>query len=379
MDGVKFMKILLKKVDITTKRPIEKGIYYLGAVVCICIICLVSILAYNHMNIMDNDLEDKVVTSEQLYRNDGTELELETTPISVDNKFVIFKDRILQRFTANNHEIELDAKAYNSILNMVPEKVNKYVMLVPMRIQYESSMKKYIGNVDEGMDLFASKLLDNTKYIDIREEFPTDGEHYLFFRTEPYWTSEGAYYGANAFFKQQGKQLEPLEKYETHVYSGFNGSLVYKANQETYINKSLQDKLYFYTSKKFVNKETICTRDINDQYIITTAPILSKTRNGLSAYVGGASFSHAILDSSVENGKTIVIFGDRSAPIMASYFTDEYENVYVINQTWYQEDNESFLKIFDNYNVTDFLMVQSASQLGDELNRSRIGKIIKNK
>lgn len=376
---MKFRMILFKKVDITTKRPIEKVIYYLGAVVCVCIICLVSILPYNHMNIMDNDLEDKIVTSEQLYRNDGTDLELETTPISVDNKFVIFKDRILQRFTANNNEIELDAKVYNSILNMVPEKVNKYVMLVPMRIQYESSMKEYAGNVDQGMNLFASKLLDNTKYIDIREEFPTDGEHYLFFRTEPYWTAEGAYYGANAFFKHQGKQLEPLEKYETHVDSGFIGSLVYEANQEPDIDNSPRDKLYFYTSKQFVNKETICTRDINGQYVITNAPILSKTRVGLSAYIGEASFSHAILDSSVENGKTIVIFGDISAPIMASYFTDEYENVYVINQTWYQEDNELFLKIFDDYNVTDFLMVQSASKLGDELNRSRIRKIIKNK
>ena len=96
----------------------------------------------------------------------------------------------------------------------------------------------------------------------------------------------------------------------------------------------------------------------------------------MSTYVGNSTYSHAIISGSVKNGKTLLLIGDSGAKIMASFFCDKYETVYVINQKWYSQSESRFSQIFESYNVTDALIVQSAAGLDDELERTRTYRIV---
>lgn len=361
---------------VTPPNPIPKGVKQAAVLAGICLVCVLAAAAH-HLLAPLPEVPGEPPAAGQ-YHNQGMAqgMQLETAPVEITDDYVVFTDRVLLRFRVPAEEIALDAAVYKSVLDLIPEEVNQYVMLVPLRIFYEQDWRGYAGDMQTAAEQFAALMPQDCTCISLFDALPSGENQYIFYRTEPFWTAEGAYYGAAEFLGVKGETIPALQSYREELYQSFEGSLFKLTGQSKGDDTTYDDRAYFYTQPDFYNQERLYRRQEDGSYRAVLEPVLSKSRTGLSAYVGNYTFSHAIIKGSVKNGKTLLLIGDSSARIMASYFTEAYETVYVINQIWYSQDETVFSEIFQDYSVTDVLMVESMSALGSELNRSRIMRIV---
>ena len=369
-----------------------RRVLLLAALIAVIMLCSVSAFLGSRLSVPPTETEPPLT---DLYRAQGLYegTKLNTEPLAVTDDYIVFIDRVRQRFNAPSSELEKDFEIFSGVLDMVPAGINKYMMLVPLPIYYDTACAEYSGGMEEAETAVSALLPEDVSLISVFDSIPASAENYLFFRSESVWTAEGAYYGYSAFLSEIGDTPLPLDKYNVSLFMTFTGSLFdnFEDIRDIYLfegespyedieekESSYSDRIYFYTDPNFNNREIVYRRLDDGSYILSREPVLSKTRVAAAAFVGGASYSHAIIPGSVKNGKTILLIGGDSANVLASYLTAQYEYVFIINQKWYSQVNSIFSEIFDDYNVTDVLMVESFADLGDQLTRARVNRIITN-
>lgn len=294
-------------------------------------------------------------------------IELSETALFEDESYIYFEDRIVEKYTNDSIVNNESINRIQSFFNALPDKINKYVTLVPMAITYEK-VEPYnetsilaINEIKEGIDV---------NWIDIHSVYKEKTDEYLFFRTDPRLTSLGAYYIAQEFLDSKGLEIIDINQYREDRRAKVSG--IYMLLEKSTLSATYEDTVVSYFLDESMNKQLVTVRK-DDKVLTYESPSLAISRRGLDIFVEG-SISDSILYGDGEDNSIIVI-GDYSAKVVSVWLTPYYKNVIVINSAFYAKSKSEFFDLFNKYNVTDVLLVESISSIGDSSLNSKLKMI----
>ena len=371
-------KILKTKQARTRKQQMHLHIIQgLGAAAAVALICAAGIWG-SHFSQLNKEKE-QLAEARALYHNQGLlESEvLDSTHDLVKGEYILYRDRVCMRYTVKDEDLNKMISTYQEIDNIVPKDIQMHMMVVPLRIQYETGVESYLNQMKEKMQQFYDALPESYNKINLFDGLYPYQDRYIFYRTENCWTSEGAYYGAKLMMESMGSSLPELTDYLEYMYNSFHGA-AWKQVKEKITSKKYTDKIYYYLLPNSKTVESLTVENDEDQMITRTEPIISKSRAGISSFIGGR-FHQATFEGGIYNGKTILVIGDSNADVIASYFLSEYEKVIVINGVYNKYDKESFLALLKDEHVSDILFVQGPESFSKLAYRQGIGHFVKEK
>ncbi len=279
---------------------------------------------------------------------------------------IIYKGKIMERFTASKDTIDRYASLVNTLylecgmprtFVLVPPP--PYELYAPEdRIDEETSYVK-------AMEILCERL-DGPEAVDIEKAFSDNKYDYLFFKTDHHWTQRGAYYAANEFLKlAEGIELEPLDKYKSGKREGFLGSLyksVMTENAAKILEESPDYVEYFYpfADAKVTAYTSAAMTDPSERQVLY--PDYNETTNLYSIYMGG-DIALGKIDTDTKNGKSILVVRDSYGHAFIPFLIDAYETIYTVEPRYFNEFNKLELGKFFTENSIDTLLFVGYPQM----------------
>ena len=299
----------------------------------------------------------------------GAQLAIE--PIQVTKEHVFFEDRVLERFIYDENSILQGTEILNAAFASLPENINKYLMLVPIRISIEKAIddkgdeqgiyELYSDNVFEAIGEIYAQMPPDVQTLDAVGALLAHREEYLYFRTDHIWTALGAYYAAKVFGEQAGIEMISIEKYRENRFEDYLGTMRKLPGAESLSH--YPDYVSYYILDGTSNQQTINYRRGNE-VVTYQAPTVALSRRGTDIFVG-SYFSHSVLQGDAANGKTLMILGDKYSKAFAPWLTPYYEQVLLINLSSFHGGAKEFWSFFYKHKITDLLIIEYAKKMGD--------------
>lgn len=269
----------------------------------------------------------------------------------------------------------LDVDQYNKNINYINsfiknirqynKNINITALLIPSKSQVLSNkLPSYapIVNEREIVDRLQSTLND-INIIDMIKALRDNSDKYIYYKTDHHWTTLGGYYGYEYYLKSIG--ITPISKDEftkIDVSNDFLGSNYRKAN--FYMGKpdqisilELKDKVEY---KITINNETILDSLYDESFL---------TKHDKYSYFLGGDKPLIEINTSVQNGKSILIIKDSFANSFIPFLINHYENIYAIDPRYFNMSIEEFVKdrnideVLFLFNIQNFVQEKALSIL----------------
>jgi len=316
------------------------------------------------------------VPIEEIFGPDGlpSDTLLQTDPVQITETYVIFTDRVLEILNVTPAQLLTGGAKISEAMQNVPTGINKCLLVAPSRIAFEEeACPEESADVLTAIRETYSRMPSDVITIDVAEKLSAHEGEYLYFRTAPSWTAMGAFFGASAYCESSGITPPELLQYRESRFTGYSG--VFQAVPEASSLLNFPDYVAFYISDGMTNKQTITAHFSTGEYITYDSPSVSQARMGNDIFVGGY-FSHAIIEGDGQDGKIIMIVGDDYAKSFAIWMIPCYERIVIIDPRFYNGSDSDFMNMFDDYRVTDFLILEGAVNLGESILNTRIHQLL---
>lgn len=301
-----------------------------------------------------------------------------------DEEYIFYADRILKKFVYESGNLEEMAGILSNLQNIVPEDVEQYLLPIPERIMWEpgyAEEKAEYSTFLQNLEGVVPDKMNLVNVLPILEEHP---DEYLFFRTDSGWTSRGAYYGSQALCGEIGITPIELAGYEEYMFNTFQGSLQQSLKdkyENTEISTKLEgipeDPLYYYLLPGAKNR-SVRVKLVNHVETTDNIQTVSKSRTGKAAFIG-SNYQWAVAEgdgkSKEKEKKTALLVCDENGQLLVPYLAGYYEKVYVVNSVYNDFSVEDFKNIFEEYEISDFILTQSAERIGDVSQSKLLKKI----
>lgn len=245
-------------------------------------------------------------------------------------------------------------------INELANHFNVYMALAPTATKVlEDKLPNFATPYDEGQYItdFYSALSDNVHKVPILETLQTQtssGEQ-LYYKTDHHWTTLGAYYAYRSFCETAGITPTPLENFDIETVSDtFYGTLFSKGNFTFIKPDSLQ---IFYPKNDTVIQVTYALTEDSTDNIYAYNHL--DTKDKYSVFLDG---NHPLItiNTSVNNGRKILILKDSYANCFIPFLTAHYEEIQIIDlrmanfpiQTYATENQIDDILLL--YNVQNF-------------------------
>lgn len=204
-----------------------------------------------------------------------------------------------------------------------------------------------------------AQKLGSDVFIDVRDILEEHKDEYIYYRTDHHWTTLGAYYSYIELSEQLGIEPYKLEDFDVECVSDqFAGTIYSKINYGTMLdsmyryqlNSDISYQVFYEESEEYQDTLYVDSRlDTKDQY---------------SYYLDG---NHSIvqIDSSVKNGKTLLLIKDSYAHCFAPFLANHYEKIIMIDLRYYKQSIE---RLVEESNVTDILLLYNINQFVTDRN-----------
>lgn len=263
-------------------------------------------------------------------------------------KNISYINKFLRNISLYNKDISITALLIPSKEEVLKDKLPLYGPVID-----ETSIIKDIE----------SSLKENIKILDLIDVLNNESDKYIYYKTDHHWTTLGAFYAYEYYIKSLG--VEPVGKDNfdiIEVSNEFLGSNYRKANFYT----GKPDKMSVYKPKEDINIDIIFNEEIksNDLY---EGKFLSKT-DKYSYFLGGDK-ALININTSVKNGKSILVIKDSFANSFIPFLINHYENIYVVDPRYFNMSIEEFIKERDIdevlflFNIQNFVQEKSLSIL----------------
>jgi hypothetical protein len=352
------------------KRNRELGLLLLEIVIIFSIIASFVIVVFKGIE------QSNATDTEPQYGIQGLPYgyTLEKYPEVITDDYIYFTDRVLMVYHNDSTANDYASGLIEGIMDLVPSDISKSVVLVPLRIAYEETMLEYSDDPLEGISEITDSLSGDIYTVDIDNALSSHQEEYIFFRTDPGWTSLAAYYTALSYGEYLELEMMPLETYNEYKAESYFGILA--ALPKANLSEAYEDYVAFYLLSNGTNQEKVTKKIGTGEYDTFEAPTIALSRGGTNIFMEGY-VSHSLVYGDVDNGKTLVVMGDVSGRIFVPWLTPYFENIYYINVDYYKNGAEGFKKIFDSYNVTNFVFVEELYNITDESRNEALEEITK--
>lgn len=210
--------------------------------------------------------------------------------------------------------------------------IDVYALLVPSKSQtLQNKLPDYAPTVDEEkiIDSLKFSLEDNINILSLIDILRNNSDEYIYYRTDHHWTSKGAYYGYQHFLKSKGDKPLDVDDFAVETVSkDFLGTSYRKANYYT----GKPDNIDIYTPKDPIDYN-IKINEIEKEDSLYDNSFLNKT-DKYSYFLGGDKAVIEI-ETSIKNGKTILIIKDSFANSFIPFAVNNYEKVIAIDPRYF--------------------------------------------
>lgn len=196
--------------------------------------------------------------------------------------------------------------------------------------------------------------ISDKDYVDVQDIMSGHRDEYIYYRTDHHWTTLGAYYAYEEWAESMGFSPIPQEEFTIRMVSGsFLGTLHSKLNiwvkpDEMYVYEPKDDveyQVYYDLSK------TPHTSLYEEKYL--------ETKNKYGMFLDD---NHGLveIDTSVGNGKTLLVIKDSYANCFIPFVALHYEKLYVLDLRYYKsklfdmiEDDMDVLVLYNVYHFIE--------------------------
>ena len=257
-------------------------------------------------------------------------------------ELLVLEDRLLELYHYDSQACDSYARAVNAYADWLPEQINMYHMLVPMRIAFEEQQYRQLSdNQQQAIGQVYGQLDSRIRTIDVYTRLEQHQAEPVYFRTDHHWTALGAYYGAQAFAEAAGITLPALEQYEVHTMSGY---LQHPEDVVYYVRSGHHNRatMYYYE---------------DGQKKSFQAPMLNENFNAGKADYGifiSGDYPYTVVEGDAKNGRVLAVVKDSYGNALVPWLAAGYETIVAIDPRACQED---LAQLLTQYGVTDFLLL----------------------
>lgn len=224
---------------------------------------------------------------------------------------------------------------------------------------------KYIDEVQRSMKDY--------NFIDVRQELVAHKDEYIYYRTDHHWTTDGAYIAYEKWCDCTGETYPDRDELEQNVVSDrFRGSLYSKILDAD----SAYDSIWTYgPADQGAFGSYGCEVTIDGKETKNSCFDESKlSEKDKYAYFFGGNYGEVhIASGSVEKSdqpkKNLLVIKDSFANSFVPFLTQNYDNIYMIDLRYYNEDMQTYLK---GHNITDVLVLYNISNFVSDTNIYRL-------
>ena len=349
--------------------------HWLGALIAVVVVS--AIAAILQWRITENELlkaQEAGQSAQMVYgadaKEDGEPLTL--MPVKITEEYIIYTDRVLERFNYEQKDITKATDAINALYSWAPGDTNVYLMFAPLRIAFEQNTTVNDAEVmKEAAGEIYSSIPNGINIIDVYDTLSSHSDEYIYFRTEETWTALGAYYAAGEFLQSKGIEIHPIEEYKYGTFPNYSGA--YKNVEGAEEAMDNDDTIYFYYLKTSANSQLI-TAYQDGEYPVYESPAIAVSRRSIDIFVGDY-YSHSVIEGDKEDGSSVMIFGDNYSKIFSVWLIPYYDKVCVVDTAYFEGTAEDIQNLIDTYNVQDILLIQSARMIQSGIRSSKMSQL----
>lgn len=277
--------------------------------------------------------------------------------------YLILSDRILSLYQSDEANTWYYINTVNACFNIVPDYINKYLILAPSRIAFEeTAYQEYSSDQKASIDLVYDNVDSLVLAVDCYTPLSEQDVDETYFRTDHHWSQFGSYFAAKALFDIAGIDYVPIEDYDEYEAGTFLGFL-YAQNKAAAVDlANYPDKLEYYLYDGINNNMTYYTLGDNGEYVEAQALMIDPSRQGYYTFLE-SSCVYSVIDGSQHDGSCLLVVGDSYADALCTWLAQSFEKVVVLDLFEFEEGRAGFVNMIRNMDVTDFLIINHVNNL----------------
>lgn len=355
------------------KKPVRYAIYCLAAVSGLVILsALDTLVNWDELKAEESSVLTTKPLAKDSYNGYGlTNGEtLSNQLIQDENGMALYSDRIFPHFVNQTNYTTNAALLADTVQSKIGAR-SLSVVPIPERVLCEDIGDDDRMQYEQCMQTFKTSISSEAELINCLPQLEQHSDEYIFFRTENSWTARGAYYASAMVNQKIGNQVLNLSDYDERLYQSFEGSTasVWKQQYQdtdammTVMNNIPKDHCYYYLTRHAKNLETYYTEDETGAVQSYKRPMISSETSGISAFVEG-DFTYAVVEGEGSQG-TLLMITDTSGNLMVPYFTEYYQNIYVVNVEENYMSAEDLQNVLNTYDISDVVWSQRITNMGN--------------
>ena len=270
---------------------------------------------------------------------------------------LILEDRILALYINNDDITNELIKTCRKLYDIIPEKLEKYIMISPTRIEFEEEeYKQYSDSQGDVIFKIYAGMPKDVKAIDsyllMKSAVGTFGTDRLYFRTDHHWTELGASFGANALLSAMGKNLVNPLMYEEVNQGSFYGYLAVMHNTNS--DEMLPDEFIYYKNAEDIYEDAYGVEGADISQCIHEK-LVEPSRAGYYTFVE-RSYQYVVVEGKTKGGGNLLMVNDSYGNALVPWIAEQYENIIMVDPRCFTGGKKKLLDIVKEYKVDSFII-----------------------
>ena len=258
------------------------------------------------------------------------------TGTTIKMTLLFVKDTVMEMFLRNDETEKMYTDAVNAIAERLPENVKVYSMLIPTQLEFREPIYKNLqdSQTDAINDMY-DMLDERVTTVDAVGALSEHTDEYVYFRSDHHWTQRGAYYGYRAFMETAGGEAVNADDYEVHKINGMLGYLFDRVNTPD-ITKN-PDTVEWYDLDENEDIKVSSLKDGKDgAFTEYEGKMYHDDKRGYNFFFGSDYPLLELENTSLPDGKTIVVIKDSYANAFATWLAKSYKRVILVDPRIYE-------------------------------------------
>ncbi|HET6992536.1 MAG TPA: DHHW family protein [Bacteroidia bacterium] len=293
-------------------------------------------------------------------------------PAETTEGVVIYDGRAMEIFGGSSAMAKQYAAVINKYQDALQGKATIYVIGVPSSIAFfpPTEYRKMAASEQANINQIYSYLNPGIKTVNAYDEIAAHRSQYIYFATDHHWTGLGAYYAYVAYCKTAAITPIALDAMTHRVKKNYLGSLYYLTRDSRL--KDNPDSVEYWmvpgNHKTLWYGKTLSKGMAGSLYAEHASG-----GNSYGVFLGGDNPLMRIDNSDIKNGRKCVIVKNSYGNPFSTYFTANYETVFVVDYRYY---NGSLLDLIKDNNINDVIFINGVFSANTSWHIKMIGKIM---